>query len=268
MCYSGGHSSAKVAIEVARKYGTKDLILLNHDINKRVEDADIKRFKCEVANYIGVPITYANMDGWEDKDQFDVCMKIGAFKAWIGPILCTYYLKTKPFEKYLNEIFPVSESEICEKVTIYYGFDIGEQDRIQRRSSILGMKGYKTDYPLALWNQTIKSTKEIGIAPPGTYGTFKHANCIGCLKAGKQHWYIVYMTRPDIWQKAKDAENEIGHSIKTGEYLEELEPMFEEMKRNEVPASEHVPSAKFWKLAKTHGKQLSFYDDLPCECVF
>ncbi|SPF51225.1 conserved hypothetical protein [Candidatus Desulfosporosinus infrequens] len=83
-----------------------------------------------------------------------------------------------------------------------------------------------------------------------------------------QHWYIVYMTRPDIWLKAKEAENEIGHSIKSDMYLDEMEPMFEEMKRNDVPATEHIASAQFWKLAKTHGKQLSFFDELPCECVF
>ena len=266
ICDSGGHSSALAAIEVARKYGIKDLILLNHDINPRVEDVDIKRFKNEVAQYIGVPITYANMDGWETKDQFDVCREIGGFKFGLGQILCTNRIKTVPFDRYLSDNFPVLNG-VCEEVTIYYGFDMKEQDRIQRRSSILGVRGYKTDYPLALWEQTIQSTIEIGIKPPGTYGTFKHANCIGCLKAGKQHWYIVYMTRPDIWQKAKDTENEIGHSIKHDEFLEDMEPMFEEMKRNDVPATEHIPSAQFWKLAKMHGKQLSF-DDLPCECVF
>lgn len=33
ICYSGGHSSALVAIEVARKYGAGDVVLLNHDIH-------------------------------------------------------------------------------------------------------------------------------------------------------------------------------------------------------------------------------------------
>ncbi|SPF51226.1 Gp66, putative (fragment) [Candidatus Desulfosporosinus infrequens] len=167
ICYSGGHSSAKTAIEVARKYGTKDLILLNHDINKRVEDADIKRFKGDVANYIGVPITYANMDGWEVKDQFDVCREVGGFKFGAGQILCTNRIKTVPFDKYLKENFPVKDG-ICEEVTIYYGFDKSEKEkgRAQRRSSILGIRGYKTDYPLILWDHTIKSTKEIGITPP------------------------------------------------------------------------------------------------------
>jgi hypothetical protein len=34
--------------------------LLNHDINSRFENKDIKRFKKEVADYLGLQITYAN----------------------------------------------------------------------------------------------------------------------------------------------------------------------------------------------------------------
>ena len=74
-------------------------------------------------------------------------------------------------------------------------------------------RGYKTDYPLLWTERTIHSTKEINIEPPLTYSTFKYANCIGCLKAGWQHWYVVYCTRKDIWEKAKNAEEEIGHAI-------------------------------------------------------
>ena len=45
VCYSGGHSSALVAIEVVRKFGKENVVLLNHDINQSVENEDIKRFK-------------------------------------------------------------------------------------------------------------------------------------------------------------------------------------------------------------------------------
>jgi hypothetical protein len=60
VCHSGGHESALVGIEVARKFGAANTTLLNHDIPAHVEDADIKRFKREVADYIGLPITYAS----------------------------------------------------------------------------------------------------------------------------------------------------------------------------------------------------------------
>lgn len=63
VCYSGGHSSAIVAIEVVRKFGKENVILVNHDINISVESPDIKRFKKEVADYLGLEVTYVNIQG-------------------------------------------------------------------------------------------------------------------------------------------------------------------------------------------------------------
>lgn len=99
VCFSGGHSSAIAAVEVVRRYGAENTILLNHDLCPRTEDEDIKRFKNEVSDYLGVPITYANMPGWEVKDQFDVCMEIKAFKSGAqSTAFCTNRLKTEPFQ--------------------------------------------------------------------------------------------------------------------------------------------------------------------------
>lgn len=243
VCYSGGHSSAIVAIEVVRKFGKDNVILLNHDINSNVEDIDIKRFKNNVANYLEVQIIYANIDDLELSeipDQFDVVVKAQAFKVGSGTELCTSRLKTEPFMRWLNLNFPDKD---C---TIYYGFDSKETARIQRRSQILGVQGYNTDYPLALWQErTILNTNEVGIDPPMQYSTFKHANCQGCLKAGKQHWYIVYCQRPDIWEKAKWAEEEIGYSIIKEAYLKEFEPIFKEMREKGISTTEHTPELLF-----------------------
>lgn len=60
VCFSGGHSSAIAAVEVVRKFGAEDTILLNHDLCPRTEDADIKRFKKQVSDYLGVPSVYGN----------------------------------------------------------------------------------------------------------------------------------------------------------------------------------------------------------------
>jgi hypothetical protein len=84
VCYSGGHSSALVAIEVVRRFGADGVVLLNHDINGRVEDADVKRFKREVAAFLGLPITYANHARVDEWDQFDVVMHARAFKVRNG----------------------------------------------------------------------------------------------------------------------------------------------------------------------------------------
>lgn len=272
VCYSGGHSSALVAIEVVAKFGKEDVVLLNHDISSWVETQDIKRFKKEIAEYLDLPITYANIQGLSAQqlpDQFDVVLKAKAFKVGQGTELCTSRLKTEPFMNWLKANVPDKD---C---VIYYGFDANEKVRIQRRSSILGGLGYKTDYPLALWdNRTVQNTQDIGILPPNTYESFKHANCTGCLKAGKQHWYIVYCTRPDIWKKAKETEDEIGYSIINGVYLEELEEMFEKMKEQGVPQTEHIKHQTFWKIARQQVKEYDKEIDneskatLPCECIF
>jgi 3'-phosphoadenosine 5'-phosphosulfate sulfotransferase (PAPS reductase)/FAD synthetase len=267
VCFSGGHSSALVAVEVARRYGNDEMILVNHDISAWVEDEDIKRFKAEVANYLGLQVTYVNYKGLSViPDQFDICVKNKAFKTSHDTVLCTSRLKTEPFNAWLDEYATKDWS------VVYYGFDKHETERIQRRSTILAAKGFRTDYPIAYWKRTIYSTNEININPPLTYNSFKHANCVGCIKAGKQHWYVVFINRPDIWEKAKWAEEEIGYSIIKDFYLSDLEPFFQAMKDSGVQATEHVPQQKFWIDAKrlTKGKILAVDPELeakPCECV-
>lgn len=267
VCYSGGHSSALVAIEVVRRYGIQDVILLNHDIIETKtgvggEDSDIKRFKEAIASYLGLPITYANMPDWDKKDQFDTVVEVGAFKVGNGTALCTHRMKTEPFSIWLYKNVPDKD---C---IIYYGFDKDEGIRIQRRSSILAEQGYKTDFPLALWTRSIQSTKEIGIEPPLTYGVFKHANCIGCLKAGMQHWYAVYCLRPDVWAKAKLTEDTIGYSIIKGRYLDELEERFELMRKHNVEPTEHVDGRTFWADVRKLLKEIEEApDEKPCECL-
>ncbi|AKL95592.1 hypothetical protein CACET_c21450 [Clostridium aceticum] len=263
VCFSGGHSSAIAAIETVRKYGKNNVILLNHNISADVEHEDIKRFKKEVANYLEIEITYANMNGWRVKGPLDICMEIGAFKVGRGSALCTNRLKVMPFKKWLSNNFPSKPFETRQDVKIIYGFDKEEIKRIQRRIGILLSWGYQSDYPLALWNRTIKSTEEIQINRPQTYEIFKHANCMGCLNAGRQQWYIVYCLRRDLWDKAKKAEESIGYSILNGIYLEDIESKFRRMHCLGIVPTEKIHWQKFWALVR---KELPDEGVLPCEC--
>lgn len=264
-CYSGGHSSALVAIEGVRKHGKESAILLNHDLHFTVEHADVKRFKNEVSEYLGLPITYASHEN-PNMDQFDICVAEGAFKGKNSPELCTSRLKTRPFKKWL------AENAADKNCVIYYGFDNTEKERarMNKRIGIMALDGYRTDYPLALWpDRTIHATEEIGISRPSTYDTFIHGNCIGCLKAGWQHWYIVYCTRPDIWLKAKWAEDEIGYSIhhdKNGQqFLEDWEPRFMAMKAAGITPTELTPHQTFWANARKVIKIEAVEEVRPCE---
>lgn len=265
VCYSGGHSSALVAIEVVRKFGKDGVVLLNHDIPAHVEAADIKRFKAEIAEYLGLPITYASHSDPE-ADQFDVTVEAQAFKVDSGPELCTHRLKIKPFMSWLDANADPATS------IIYYGFDRSEITRIQRRSGIMSAQGWRTEYPLALkWERTILATEHIGIARPNTYAAFKHANCIGCLKAGWQHWYIVFCTRPDIWAKGRWAEDEIGHAIHHDESgpvnLEDMEPKFIAMRDAGIPPTEHIDQQRFWAQANKIVQINATQSSIPCECI-
>lgn len=243
VCYSGGVSSALVAIEVVRRYSKNNVLLVNHDISSRTEHEDIKRFKQEVAEYLEMSITPVNIQGINNPDdipdQFDVCVAAGGFKFGIGLEVCTRLLKTQPFTNWLTANFNPGS---C---TLYYGFENHEVQRIDRRAQVLKEMGYAVEFPLTMWSRTIKDTKEIGIEPPATYSTWKHANCVGCLKAGRQHWFCVYVHRPDIWEKAKWAESQVKHTILKVS-LASLEPLFDAMQHQGIPATEQIPSQKFW----------------------
>lgn len=264
-CYSGGHSSGIASIEGVRRFGRENSILLNHDIHHSVEHPDIKRFKREVADYLQMPITYANYQN-VDADQFDICVKEKAFKVENGQELCTSRLKTRPFQDWLKKNVPDKD---C---VIYYGFDDTKHEigRMQRRTGILASQGYRTDYPLALWKErTIFESSEVGIARPSTYEVFQHGNCVGCLKAGWQHWYIVFCTRPDIWAKGKWAEEEIGYAIHHDDsgpvYLEDMEDRFIKMRDAGVEPTERIPHQKFWAQARKVIAIKNIPEVKPCE---
>jgi len=266
VCYSGGHSSALAAVETVRKVGKESVILLNHNISEEVEDIDTKRFKEEVAKYLGLEITYANMPGYENKTPLRIAKEVGGFKFGNGTALCTYKLKTEPFYNWLQKYYPVKKGDVREDVKIIYGFSSEEVSRIQRRIGVMINKGYKCEFPLAFWERTVINIEEVGIKRPSVYETFRHANCKGCLKAGKQQWYIVYCLYPKIWKEAIETENEIGYSILKDIFLHDLEPKFKRMKCRGIIPGEKMKPQTFWskveKAIPVEG-QLSF---LPCEC--
>lgn len=265
VCFSGGHSSALCAIECVRKYGKENVILLNHNLSPEVEDEDIKRFKNEVSNYLEIDITYANIPDWELMTPLKVCKSIGAFKVGNGSALCTNRLKTKPFHNWLKSNYPITNGEIRDDIRLVYGFDANEPSRIQRRIGILLNQGYKCEFPLAFWERTIKNTEEIGIKRPQVYELFRHANCKGCLKAGKQQWYLTYCLYPELWEEAKKVENELGYSIIKDTFLEDLEPKFAIMKCKGIIPTEKIKPQTFWAMVR---KEIpNGGENLPCDCA-
>lgn len=277
ICYSGGHSSGIVALNVAAKFGTDDLILLNHNINPKKEDADIKRFKIELAAKIGVPITYANIQDLPESElptQFDVCHEAGTITNQSGDAICTHRLKTEPFERYLRKhLYNTMFGENC---VIYYGFDAAEMDRINRRKQILGAMGYASEFPLAFWKDlTYTSTGEVGVPPPGTYTVWKHANCKGCLKGGPLHWYVTYVNDYESFCEGEALEDEMDYALnrqiiagqKYPLFLRQLRCVFEQMVIDNVPATEHQSPNKFFNLMKKKYGLDASNTVKPCQCT-
>jgi len=271
VCYSGGHSSALAAIETVRLYGKENVILLNHNISPKVEHEDIKRFKDDISNYLDIPITYANHQEWETATPLDIVEKQGCISSNGHMALCTHQLKTLPFYEYLDKNYPVKSinqfdifGDIQEDVKIIYGFDKNEPQRITRRSQSLGMMGYATEFPLLSAPKVVK-TLQVGIRPPITYDIFKHANCIGCLKGGLQHWYITFCLREDIWEHAKIVEDKQDFAIiKENVFLKDQECKFIKMlKANIVPSEKGNPQT-FWAEVR---KELGADYNRPCECA-
>lgn len=115
----------------------------------------------------------------------------------------------------------------------------------------MSAQGYNSIYPLedrkSLW---VKDVRELGIWLPESYAAAKHANCMGCLKAGRQHWYMVYCLRPDVYWEAVETEGYVGHSILRGVFLKDLEPLFYCMRQIGIEPQDNVCSTLFWAEAR------------------
>jgi len=279
VCFSGGESSARIAIYLSKKFkdSKKDkVILLNHDINPRAELEDVKRFKREVAEKCGLQITYANMKDWDKLDQFDVAELHGGIKFSATAYTCTKHMKTLPFQNWINE-----NQNIAKDAIFLYGFDNTDREleRSKRRKRImLEMGNYKTGFPLQE-----KDLEPTGIRPPNQYEHFKHANCIGCFKGGSQHWYVVYCLYPDVWEKAKKLEekplsgeirsilSEVKNGKKVKKFLKDIECDFSRMKAIGIEPTEHIPSQKFWADVKKRLAQPNLFDyeswKTDCDCM-
>lgn len=78
-------------------------------------------------------------------------------------------------------------------------------------------------------------------------------------------WFVVYCLYPEIWEKAKLAEDTIGYSILKQGYLSDFEAEFAKLKEKALPPTEKAKPQTFWAAAR---KLIKDDDDLPCECSF
>jgi len=237
--FSGGAASSYVAWLVAQEQNKKDVILLHTPTFSEHKDAD--RFRCQVARYIGLPITV-----WGDgRDIWELIDDNKCLPSQFIPF-CTRTLKQDMAEEFYKTL--------DDDYTVYLGYGMDEWRRVQKQTARFEAIGRKSRYPLferRIPDSEIKRIiqEEWKIELPEPYKYLKHNNCIPCFKAGKKTWQLYWKYYPDLFWKAAQKENELGHTVFKNISLKEL--------------------ADIWQHNKDFDcRQLSlFEDDIPCTCA-
>lgn len=241
--FSGGAASAVVA-EIVSKAHPGNTVLLFHDT--KTEPDDNERFRREVADYLGLPIT-------ERSDGRDIW---GVFEdeGYLGNgrnTMCSRILKQELSMKYMKENQPA---------TLYVGFTVDEWRRQQRLHAKYLHAGVPTGFPLI----DLKMGKEEclhrvetcwGIRPPQLYEWAEHANCIPCIKGKKAYWGLIYMFEREAWERAVQAELDFASTIFTeaGSLVDELEDC--------------LRLAKLYLRKKADQRSQVDMFEFPCECA-
>ena len=242
VAFSGGAASAVVA-KIVSDAGLAPTLLF-HDTMTEPEDNG--RFREEVANYLGLPIT-CKSDGRNIWELFKDEGMLGNGRN----TMCSRILKQEKSLEYCKKNIPY---------TLYIGFTVEEWQRAQRTSARYAKhEGITVKFPLIEQRITkeeclhrVQNCWKIRL--PGSYDVFEHANCIPCIKGKKAYWGLIYKYERAAWDKASSAEKEFGHTIFTeaGSLEDEL--------TNCLRLADN-----YLKKKAANEKQESLFD-FPCEC--
>lgn len=241
VAFSGGLASAVVAKIVADEH--KNTMLLYHATNTEPKDND--RFRRDVSEYIGTPIT-------EDSDGRDI-WDLFSDEKYLGNgrnTMCSRVLKQDRSLKYVLKNLPA---------ILYFGFTVEEWRRAQNVSARYASKGIVTEFPL-IDRQISKRDCEHrvtscwGLEKPSMYDWAEHANCVPCIKGKKAYWGLIYKFEPKAWHRAVKAEKDFESRIFTeaGSLQEEL------------PNCLRLAEVYLQKKQAEDSQSMLF--DVPCEC--
>lgn len=234
--FSGGAGSAYMSYLVAKEHHA-DTILLHHSTFAEHPTADI--FRQKVADYIGLPITYAN-DG---RSLWQVIDDNSCLPSQFIPF-CTRILKHEPAEKFYKSL--------DEDFILYIGYGADEWRRIQKQTARIEHSGKTVRYPLAENNISNTEIKRIikdewKICLPDPYKYLKHNNCLPCFKGGEAHFYKVWKFYPEYYQLAVEKEKQLNHTVFKTHSLSEL--------------------AEIWESQKDLFSEDELTDSIPCLCA-
>lgn len=203
--FSGGASSAYVAYHIVQKYGKENCVLFFTDT--LWEDIDNYRFMDEVAEYIGMEITY-RIDGRTPEEVFHDVRFLGNSRM----AKCSEELKVRQTLIYLEEL----RDEHNLEPILYFGIGPHEQHRainLQNFYEHNPIEPIATRFPMIETFTEDLDTKKIirdewKIALPRMYGLgFSHANCAGrCVRGGLGHYALLYKVWPDQYAEQEAME--------------------------------------------------------------
>ena len=113
------------------------------------------------------------------------------------------------------------------ELTYVWGYDSTEIKRVERLKK--SMLEYNHIFPLAEHNLKKEDVhgllKKLNVKRPVMYDLgYQNNNCIGCVKGGMGYWNKIRIDFPDVFEKRKKLEREIGASCIKGIFLSELAP--------------------------------------------
>lgn len=206
--------SAGVSSAVATKLMIKEIdrIMYTH-----IDDQhpDTMRFIRDCEAWFGKPVEvlqshYRSVDA--------VCRAV----RWISSpkgAACTSRLKINVRKEF--------ERENMGTMRIVWGYDAQETARAKSIEEFLPHHWHS--FPLIDQGIGKAEAHEIltaaGIKRPAMYDLGYHNNnCIGCIKAGMGYWNKIRIDFPEVFESRSRLERDIGHSIISGVYLDELDP--------------------------------------------
>ncbi|MGQ7280413.1 phosphoadenosine phosphosulfate reductase domain-containing protein [Brevibacillus thermoruber] len=203
--FSGGASSAFVAYHMVQTFGKENCILFF--TNTLWEHEDNYRFMHEVADYIGLEITYRT-DGRTPEEVFYDYRYMGNSRL----AKCSEELKVRQTVLFIEEL----RSDHGLEPILYFGIGRHEQHRAENLKQFYEhypLEPVETRFPLITTFKEEVNVKQIieeewGIRLPEMYKLgFAHANCGGrCVRGGFRHYAQLYKIWPDVYYEQEEME--------------------------------------------------------------
>lgn len=199
--FSGGVTSAWCAGWALRTFPREEVVLLWHDTKE--EHPDTYRFLQEMSAALGVPITERS-DGRSVTEVF----RDEGFLGNNQNAMCSRILKREQGERFRREL----QAQGFHVVRVF-GFSAREPDRVQRAWGEAEAGGYEVRFPMIETGTTKQRAAdwcncEIGVKPSAMYEWADHANCVGCVKGGKEYWLAVAKHHPEVFAQRVALESE------------------------------------------------------------